>query len=863
MSDVDEVVVVVEGEKQAQEENGDDVDGKEDEAQDGIEGEEAFGDVERIASQFDDALAIASTNANFQQKPPRDFPASYRLNTEKEKETLGIVNNFSRQFKKLYKQRKPIQCVFTNECDVQKFASTTIRPTLLPYEKMRTMEGIAMFVSDFIAYDQLENPTEMPSTLESPATTLYYQHGTSVNMSVVMVSLLEGAGYDAYVVYGYATKEVTTCSSKRKDKLKVAHVEKKEEKKKAKKKNKYAIKMEEKLKSMYDDDMLNREREKQRREEEERAKQLEEERKRRLLPAEDELSGLRVHSWVLVLPGKRGVVEPCFIEPTTGLTLFVDDPNYVGVESVWNSKNYWVNMQRCEFGLKDMLFDLNDTSHWEYILPLDDDVGGAKVDVPTSWVEELSVSLSAYELRCPNGMRRVQLLNETVEVFAEYINKDGLVRRVTLFDNEELKNVRKITNTYKHRKDKLVKYTQTFPVLQNDTAMDFNRNSNEDEDEDDEFVVSSYEYENGHPFKLKQHSFATDDSGTVVKRTFLFFDDARVDGLKERTHIGDEMIREVFAGRNDRLQMRETTFVGENNARRVGFVDEQQENEVEFILEKYNKDPILPAHKCIDEIIYYSEDIQIKFHRSASDVSAATLDLEKPQISEKQEVKPIVRENVSHFTPKTTNEELKNFQLYDWLQKCLKMESAAKKSVKMSLKETEAIIDRVDADNEVIDLHISFYDTMRNEKSRIARAQKERAAREAAEHQARQAEDYLAPYLVKVEDPNNIDSVTAAWLKDQVMNDLTRSLKKRFHYIEEECAKESKALETKTLWFKQNQSTLSNEEEKEFAKFRNESLFRLNILQKRLAEHKERTPRISMEMEHRLRSDERLRALHG
>ena len=69
------------------------------------------------------------------------------------------------------------------------------------------------------------------------------------------------------------------------------------------------------------------------------------------LPEEDCLYGLRVHSWVLVLQGKRDVSESFFIEPLTGLAHPVDSANYLGIESVWNHCNYWVNMQDCSEGV--------------------------------------------------------------------------------------------------------------------------------------------------------------------------------------------------------------------------------------------------------------------------------------------------------------------------------------------------------------------------------------------------------------------------------------------------------------------------------------------------------------------------------
>lgn len=83
--------------------------------------------------------------------------------------------------------------------------------------------------------------------------------------------------------------------------------------------------------------------EKKRREEEARIAEAER-------PPPDHLYGLRVHAWVLVLSGKREVPETFFIESLTGQATSTKDDEYLGIESVWNHKNYWVNMQSCYDG---------------------------------------------------------------------------------------------------------------------------------------------------------------------------------------------------------------------------------------------------------------------------------------------------------------------------------------------------------------------------------------------------------------------------------------------------------------------------------------------------------------------------------
>jgi hypothetical protein len=52
-------------------------------------------------------------------------------------------------------------------------------------------------------------PFLQPSTLCSSTTVLKKQKGTCFEFSILLCSLLIGAGYDAYCVCGYATRETT------------------------------------------------------------------------------------------------------------------------------------------------------------------------------------------------------------------------------------------------------------------------------------------------------------------------------------------------------------------------------------------------------------------------------------------------------------------------------------------------------------------------------------------------------------------------------------------------------------------------------------------------------------------------------
>lgn len=71
------------------------------------------------------------------------------------------------------------------------------------------MQSCAKFVSEFLTYEPLANPLHPPKHLASPMSVLAWQTADSFDASVVLCSLLLGAGYNAFVVMGYAPLHVT------------------------------------------------------------------------------------------------------------------------------------------------------------------------------------------------------------------------------------------------------------------------------------------------------------------------------------------------------------------------------------------------------------------------------------------------------------------------------------------------------------------------------------------------------------------------------------------------------------------------------------------------------------------------------
>ena len=131
-------------------------------------------------------------------------PASYTSNSEKEEQCLReSVYPFHERYKEVFSSRRSLFLTPRNEHGVTKFVCTTLRPTLLDHGAY-TLEEISQLVSDLMIVEPLNSPLHAPDTLQSPRRALHTQTGHIFDSAHVLCSLLLGAGFDAYVVFGYA-----------------------------------------------------------------------------------------------------------------------------------------------------------------------------------------------------------------------------------------------------------------------------------------------------------------------------------------------------------------------------------------------------------------------------------------------------------------------------------------------------------------------------------------------------------------------------------------------------------------------------------------------------------------------------------
>uniref|UniRef100_A0A096M597 Dynein regulatory complex subunit 7 MORN domain-containing protein n=1 Tax=Poecilia formosa TaxID=48698 RepID=A0A096M597_POEFO len=530
-------------------------------------------------------------------------PESYKTNSQKEEHLLEIAENFQRQYLLLHPDRKPLLLYPVNEYGVRKFVSTTLRPTETGLWELQSWQECSSLVADFLSLQPLEQPTQVPTQLFSPTAVLRSQEATSFESSTLLCSLLLGLNYDAYVVSGYAVREMCLLDLRLQQcplldtKAKSDQGETSDQPQK-----KYGVKCSMELRSRF---LLDQEKKKL---DAEAAaileKELQEEQEKSTnLP--DPLQGFRVHCWVLVLSGRRSIEENFFIDPLTGCSYPTVHDSFQGIESLWNPFNYYVNRQDCSSGCKDMKFDLENSTEWEPVLH--DGVSQQQliqavhrrmenrfIGRPTSelekkkfflmrsWVSRIGITRKELQTRFPGGKKVTRYRKAMLERFSSTVTNDGLISRLTTYQDLSCTEVAGVKEWYKHRSDSLEE--REFNQLENSTTERF---------------------KSGRTFDLLFHAWKPVDSGTERE---MRFHRPEQDGL-ERIVVSPQAIEQSFKYRDDFLYLRQIFFREGGMIPPPYSAENGQETTLENlnvlkVVERFHRNPSKPVNEDVAQRVF-------------------------------------------------------------------------------------------------------------------------------------------------------------------------------------------------------------------------------------------------------------------
>lgn len=567
-------------------------------------------------------------------KNSENIPKAFLKNTYKEDLILKNVKKFSKKFQTLYPSLN-LYLHPQNECGVSKFLPTTIRPTKTRYKQLSDYLSCILYISNFIKYEELSNPLKPPKTAVSPYNLIAWQVGDSLDMSILNVSFLIGAGYDAYVVMGFASQEVT---SKDESELEYVDYEEQEgesvidlgeEKYESEEENVFFIRKPGRIESE-----VERKRKEVRGV---RGRESDDEPER---PRGDRFLGKRVHFWVLIRrDDQRKIVKDFFVDPPSCTLYDVGKRKvpFFGVMQIFNNRNVWVN--KFPGKMMDELEIENFKSKEDiWVKVLDNDLEVDKItkvvsqddfkenlydnekvvfdakkehknqllDRPLSWVPKFEINQEHY-LRGSKNLKYSRFYKKMqIDYYSEYQQTDGLIKKVTSFEDYKRLIVKDITFYYKNRKDNLYK-KKNFPFQFR--SIDYYKNN-----------TQHFQQNNNWPHWKEIEKISS------VKNIIRFYPLRFKDGLIQREEIIGEKIIEHYQNRDDKLIYSSVRFQKKTNnsksaysfkERNIGLVN------ITKMVQKFEKNPLIQANDQISKLIVdlRREKITVYYHLNDHEIS--------------------------------------------------------------------------------------------------------------------------------------------------------------------------------------------------------------------------------------------------
>ncbi|KAH8294045.1 hypothetical protein KR054_007712 [Drosophila jambulina] len=763
-----------------------------------------FADSEFSLSEGEPALNIGKIDLSFPEtieefeNSPQCYPPSYYTLSPKERLLLLYAENFRKQLVLSYPKKRAMVLALPNECRVQKFVCTTIRPTPFIYpELISSVEKIAKFVADFIEYEPLEDQINLPTRLISPDTLLRRRKGNSYEMATLLVSMLIGAGHPAMVVSGVAREETVI-----NDQIAIPYpypiveVEAEEVVQPVEKPGqKYKLRGLPDLQSHLEEDIAEVHRLKEAEE-----KRIQDEIIRRKMEdlellAVDRHHYRRSHAWVVIINNAPWSIKPkttyvdvngdvveappsaTFIEPSTGFICESGCKQYILVDSVWNQHNYYVNKQKYQ-RVADLRWDLRETADWEHMLPgeppemrtykmasdeniaeEDRDIAEEKhLDCICEWVERLHIGLADFEQRFPSNEKKIQYKGAIHERFAPYSQRDGKVMQLTIYNNDECTDPKIRYEYYENRSDLMrhVKYT---------------------------YATDQFEeiFAKGRNDSLKSMEYFSD---TSQQRKVYFYSGSRLDSL-DMMVVEPRLMILHYKGRMDNCWYKEFHFT-------------ESGNKLRKVIEKFNKgkaDDLGATDIATRMFLFQQNKIVLKFHYTFGALTATTVEFTKPPRPDYGQELVYDEKLTKIYKANPLDPTRSNLELYRLLRDQLKYEDGLGKSFIKIFEDINNIFDVRRSERAEPKLKFSIFDPLRNGAARAIRMKQFEEEEELKREIASKPADFLAPYLVPYQDELTPEQSLYAY--NACLNDLkTRfvSLLNNLQRHYEDLTSESKSL---------------------------------------------------------------------
>ena len=808
------------------------------------------------------------------------LPSSYRSHTSRERALLESSEHFRRQFVQLYPAHTPLQLAPLNECGVRKFLCTSVKPLLLPFTDLYDLPSAAAFISDFLAYLPLDDRHSLPDYLPSLTSIVACRAGDCLDMAVLLCSLLRGSGYTALVVQGRAERWVCDGDQSRVrcPLLRDEAVEKR------KRDEDDARKVaEERAKNPYLALVP------------QRPSHTSAFQKHRQQHATNPLPSPptpatqppppSAHCWVLVMPGRRDVSSPLYVEPSTGASWEVRGPHpYRGVDVAFNDVNCWVNVQGSGSEGTGIALDFDRREHWLEVVMTARGKAGRRgsgqgredeeeraeeeekealspakhvLHLPASWVAPVSISRDLWQARYPSGHKRTRFLHCTVDRWSPHLaGHKGLVLRIE--ERGEDEEVVRVEERFEHRRDRL----QSRVTDRRDTTV-------------------TCAFEQGLPTGLREYRVVAG-----VRREFHFWKGSRVDGLVRRVEEVERKVVEEYESRDDRLTYRSISVDPSGQSvqqRQKAFaitISDRADLPIRKLTEKYSPDPtqhpetdvVKRTHLLLDGLIvlrYACADGRLEGSEWVIDKNDKLESSEAGVSGGKEGVG--VGVGVGGVSGSRGRLERRT---RGWVEMGRGEEQVlmgrlliVEKELKVKVKERESrmsdMVRALDAMEDGVELVEDVYDAAYHAALNAQQAHGTRDDDDDPDPSSSSPQaDYLSPFLLAFPSASPLSRRQAEQVKAACLTALKERLLSRAAIIQAHLEDEQAKLQTRQSAFKRAAGGGSVEANEEFAAFSEGCLFRIDILLARRARHEQMAVRKYAEMEAALSADPRLQPAH-
>mmetsp|Transcript_25737 Transcript_25737/g.45205 ORF Transcript_25737/g.45205 Transcript_25737/m.45205 type:complete len:879 (+) Transcript_25737:2136-4772(+) len=800
-----------------------------------------------------------------------NIPTCYTTNSSKEEAVLEHVKDYERQFMLTYESDRQLLLHPKNECGVEKFICTTVRPTKMPFLELYDWNICSEFVAGFIEYEELDPPNDFPKIVPSPNNVIAWQHGDCVDLSILLSSLLIGAGYDAYCVLGWASRTITTCDQSKMPFPLINHEvtigdEDEDLQEDSEEDEKYRLPVKPPPISVFEK-KIKEEIEEETRKQWEREHTIDDDTPETTAP--DPWFGNRLHCWVLIKEGKREVPETFFLEPTTGRRYPLDNDMYEAVEFMWNNSNFWINM-RPSLPLNELNFDDLNMPNWEFVMldpnsleskreeaGEDDEANIAALavneigedglykelpqvlDLPPPWPPKLKVDRDVFAQRCPRGERTVLYEKWKQDVYADYSQVDGLVARSTIYFDYRRLLINEIRCYFRHRRDKLV-MRRRFPY---------------------EFkTVEDYAPRKSHSWKQ-----VVEVDGRY--RIITYYPTRNHDCLIKREEVFGKKTKEYYRNRTDFMTFRSWKVDTKESKTTRDYIVEDfnlgRDVLITKMTQKFAKNPYAARGKKIAKITYDIEKgvVRIEYHYEPGSII--------------REVKEEQRERFLTLGKMGENQdkEMQDEAYQQWLQFLFEMEkdchngirtqvTSAKEDIDKRRKREEAVAGLKGSNDISAALNIvikkTIYDKAREKNKEIIDIKAEDKIQESS------VVDYLTPVLREKKMENRDLEPKEAWeVKNTVMMRLKERLVRRMDIIQKSLERENTQMQAEINLFKRKGDQVTQEETAAYEAMIAQFNFRIDILEHRAALHEEMSMEKYADMEMQLNKEPILAPMHG